>query len=152
MESQGPDIELAKLTIQLDEVSDQAKSLVDSMLPDDRRLRPEPDSWSVAECLVHLNLCSESFVQLIGDARRQAKEQQTSGTAPYKMDKLGRLVNWTMRPPVRIKIRTPAKFQPDIIEPLDNILPRFIALQEELKTEIVSVAGRRENNTRLTIR
>ncbi|HXM33620.1 MAG TPA: DinB family protein [Pyrinomonadaceae bacterium] len=133
--------QLAKVNVQLDEVSDLAQRLVNSILPDDMRLRPEPDHWSVAECLVHLNLSSESFVQLIRNARRQAHEKQISGTPPYKMDTMGRLLNWAMQPPARIQVRTSEKFQPNLIEPLDNVLSRFISLQEELKTEIANVDG-----------
>src|SRR5450432_590487 len=118
-----------------------AQGLVDSILPDDMRLRPESDCWSVAECLEHLSLSSESVLKQTSDARHLAGERQIFGTAPYKMDKIGRLLNWTMRPPVRIKFRTSEKFQPNPILVFEDTLPRFLSLQEQLKTEIANVEG-----------
>lgn len=133
--------QLTNLNVQLDEISDLARSLVNSILPDDMRLRPESESWSIAECLEHLSLSSESFLQLIGDARHQARENHIFRTGPYKMDKMGRLLNWTMRPPARIKVRTSEKFQPNPILVHEEVLPRFLSLQERLKAEIAAVDG-----------
>jgi hypothetical protein len=63
------------------------------------------------------------------------------GTAPYKMDHLGRLLYWAMQPPVRIQVRTAEKLQPNPILVLEDILPRFLSLQGQLKTEIANVDG-----------
>ena len=133
--------QLANLNVQFDEISDLVQRLVKSILPDDMRLRPESEGWSIAECLEHLSLSSESFLQLIGDARHQARENHVFRTAPYKMDKMGRLLNWAMRPPARIKVRTSEKFKPNPILVHEEILPRFLSLQERLKAEIAAVDG-----------
>ena len=133
--------QLEEFSVELDDVSDLARGLVKSILPDDMRLRPEPDCWSVAECLEHLNLTSECFVQLISDAQQRAREKQVFGTEPYKMDMMGRLLHWVTRPPARVKVQTSTKFQPSLIEPLEEVLPRFLSRQEQLKTEITNAAG-----------
>lgn len=133
--------QLAKLTDQLDEVSELAQKLVAGLLPDLLRLRPEPDRWSVAECLTHLSLCSEAFVDLIGSACREAREKQMLGAGPFKMDKMARFLNWTLKPPARIKARTTAKFEPVAIIVPEDALPRFLALQGELRKGIEKADG-----------
>ena len=133
--------QLAKLMDQLDDVSDLAQSLVEGLTPDEMRLRPELDRWSVAECLAHLNLCSEVFVQLITSACQEAREKQILGADLFKMDKVGRLLKWTLQPPARIKVRTTEKFEPAMIGLPEEILPRFLMLQEQLKESIGKADG-----------
>ena len=133
--------QLEKLTDQFDGVSDLAQSLVDGLLPDQMRLRPEPDCWSVAECFEHLSLSSESFVPLITAACLQARENQLLEAGPYKMDGMGRLLKWTLQPPARIKVRTAPRFEPAAIAAVEDVLPRFLALQRQMKTLIENADG-----------
>jgi hypothetical protein len=133
--------QLARLTDQLDEVSELSQKLVEGLLPDQLRLRPEPDRWSIAECFAHLSLCSEVFVALVNSACREAREKQQLGTGPFKMDKMARFLNWTMKPPARIKVRTTAKFEPVEISVPEDVLPRFLVLQRELRQEIEKSEG-----------
>ena len=133
--------QLAKLTDQLDDVSDLAQKLVQGLFPDQLRLHPEPDRWSIAQCLTHLNLCSEAFVNLIGSACQDAREKQIVGAGPFKMDKMARFLNWTLRPPARIKVRTTARFEPVTVSVPEEVLPRFLVLQGELKKGIENAAG-----------
>jgi hypothetical protein len=133
--------QLARLTDQLDEVSELAQKLVEGLLSDQLRLRPEPERWSVAECFTHLSLSSEVFVVLINSACKEAREKQMLGDGPFKMDKIGRFLNWTLKPPARIKVRTTAKFEPVTISIPEDALPRFLALQTELKDAIEKSEG-----------
>jgi hypothetical protein len=133
--------QLAKLVDQLDDVSDLTRGLVEGLTADQMRLRPDPDRWSVAECLVHLNLCSESFVPLIARACEDAREKQVFGPGPFKLDGLGRLLKWTLQPPARIKVRTSEKFEPGLIGLPEEILPRFLILQTQLQRSIAQAEG-----------
>jgi hypothetical protein len=131
--------QLAELNRQLDELSDRAGALVTSMLPDDLRLSIDPDCWSVAECLEHLNLFSETYLLLIRDANRQARAEQLFGAGTFRLDIMGRVLNWVMQPPARIKVRTTERFQPVLIGQPEDLLQRFTSLQAQLKTEIAGV-------------
>lgn len=133
--------QLAKLNDQVDEVSGKAQQLVSNMLLDDIRLRPDLDCWSVAECLEHLSLTSASFIEKVEDASHSARKQQIFGTGSYRMDMVGRVLNWTMGPRAFINVRTREKFQPVIIEPVEDVLPRFLSMQERLKIEVANADG-----------
>ena len=133
--------QLAKLNDQVDAASAKAQDLVSNMLFDEIRLRPDLNCWSIAECLEHLSLTSASFIETIEDASHNARQQQIFGTASYRMDFIGRVLNWTMRPQALIKVRTQTELQPDIIEPVEDVLPRFLSMQERLKTRIANADG-----------
>ena len=57
------------------------------------------------------------------------------------MDKMARFLNWTLKPPARIKARTTARFEPVTISEPEDALPRFLALQAELKEAIEKSEG-----------
>ena len=126
---------------QLDDVSDLAQRLVQGLTPDQMRLRPDLDRWSVAECLAHLNLCSEVFVHLITSACQEARKKQIVSDDVLKMDKMGQLLKWMLQPPARIKVRTTGNFEPAIIGLPEEILPHFLKLQEQLKESIGNADG-----------
>jgi hypothetical protein len=133
--------QLTKLKDQLDGVSDLAQTLVGGLHAEQLTLPPEPGRWSIAECLVHLNLTSEAFVSLITTACEEARQKQILGDGPFKMDRTGRFLNWTLKPPPRIRVRTIERFQPAMIGPVEALLPKFLSLQERLKATVAEADG-----------
>jgi hypothetical protein len=95
--------------------------------------RPLPDSWSAAECLVHLTLTTEMFLP----AWRAVLAGSPAGNGPYKMDLVGRILTWVLEPPPRIRVKAPAGLQP---VSADEVLPGFLRSQSEL-LELVSAGS-----------
>jgi hypothetical protein len=91
--------------------------------------------------LVHLNLSAATFMPLISAACQEAQEKGIFGRGAYKMDWMGRLLRWTLQPPPRIRTRTSEQFEPAMIGLPDDVLPRFLSAQEQLRTMIVSAEG-----------
>ena len=94
--------------------------------------RPAVDQWSVAECLIHLNLTSRAFLPLIRDAISNGRDLKLLGTGPYRRDVVGWFVHWITDPPVRFRVKTIAPFVPAGVEPKDRILDAFDMLQEQV--------------------
>lgn len=128
--------QLIKLNHKFDSASEFAGTLVDGFPPEQMTLRLEPEQWSVAETLIHLNLSSEGFLVVIRDASEKARREGVVGHGPFKMDFRGRVVRWVLKPPPWIKFLTKSRFEPSIIGRPEDILPRFLALQRELQNLI----------------
>jgi hypothetical protein len=97
-------------------------------------VRPKPDSWSAAECLAHLTVSTEMFLPVW----RAAFSGGLQGNGPFKMDLVGKILNWVMEPPPRLRVKAPANFQPvDTRE----VLAKFLASQEQLLTVVSDSAG-----------
>ena len=94
--------------------------------------RPAQDQWSVAECLIHLNLTSRPFLPLIGDAIAKGRELKLLGSGPFRRDPVGWFVNWITEPPAWLRIKTRAPFVPSAVEPKGRVLDAFDALQDQL--------------------
>ncbi|MGH7389522.1 MAG: DinB family protein [Candidatus Rokuibacteriota bacterium] len=94
--------------------------------------RPGVDQWSVAECVIHLNLTSRAFLPIIRNAIRMGRDLEQLGTGPYRRDVVGWFVYWMTNPPVRFRIKTTAPFVPAGVEPRDKVLDAFDTLQEQV--------------------
>ena len=84
--------------------------------------RPAADQWSVAECVIHLNLTSRAFLPLIGDAIAKGRELKLLFTGPYRRDFLGWFVYRITEPPAWFRIKTTAPFMPAAVEPKEAVI------------------------------
>jgi hypothetical protein len=135
--------QLAEIIRQLDEASEVARRLAGNLDPNQLRQRPQPDKWSVAECLVHLSLSSEAEVVVIDGALIQANKEASSNSVQYKMELFSRFLKWTLEPPPMFwsKIKTTKDFHPINSEPVERALPDFLAWQEQLKLRVERARG-----------
>jgi len=64
----SPPEQLARIQVELEEAHRRAHEIVAPLKNEGWGARAAPDQWSVAECLIHLNLTSRAFLPLIKDA------------------------------------------------------------------------------------
>lgn len=91
--------------------------------------RRDPDRWSIAECVAHLNLTSEAYLPLLDPAVTQAQAMASPSRVRYRRDILGWLLWRAMGPPVRFAIATPAAFLPAADLPPATLIQEFDRLQ-----------------------
>ena len=102
-----------------------------SRVPADRwARRADPRRWSVAECVVHLNLTSAGYLPLLEWAVAEARA--IGGPAPdrHRHTPIGWLLWRSMGPPVRLRTRTIAAFVPAATAPASELVAEFERHQE----------------------
>ncbi|MHB1329612.1 MAG: DinB family protein [Gemmatimonadales bacterium] len=104
--------------------------------------RRDPDRWSVAECVAHLNLTSEAYLPLLDAAVQQAHASATSASVQYRRDLFGWLLWRMMGPPVRFAVATPAAFVPAADLPPTTLIQEFGRLQATQMEMLESVDGK----------
>jgi DinB superfamily len=72
--------------------------------------RPAPDRWSVAQCLVHLNISAELYVPPMQSAIRAGRSQGLLGFGPFRYGLLSRWMLQAVDPANRRKHKSPALF------------------------------------------
>jgi len=122
--------QLARIQMELAEGRDRAHEIAVSLENAGWVARPAPNSWSVAECLIHLNMTSRAFLPLIKDALNRSRERELFRSAPYRMGFMGGLLWWAAT--VRLPIKTTEPFVPGRGQPKDAVLSDFDALQDQL--------------------
>jgi DinB family protein len=117
---------------ELNEATARAWTLVKST---DGRLftvRPNPKSWSAAECISHLSISTEQFIPVLRDALTDARKRKLLARKPPKMDILGRILRWFLEPPIRQRMKTAAPFVPRAVRAKAEAFGEFASLQEKL--------------------
>jgi DinB superfamily len=91
--------------------------------------RPQPGRWSIAECLVHLNLSAKLFGQAIASAVNDARQAGVVGTGPFRYGPLSRWFLGFVEPDSKKRYKTPSKFAPEPSErfEVERVLEEFRA-------------------------
>lgn len=91
--------------------------------------RPIPRRWSIAECVAHLTLAAEAYLPLLRDGIASARRLGGARPARYRRDPVSWFLWRTGGPPVRVRVRTTARFVPAAARPADELLADFARLQ-----------------------
>ena len=118
---------------------DEARNLLTYTNEDALRKRPAPASWSALECVVHLNLATEAMLPGVRQAIEQAPARSDQ---KYRLDFAGRLLAWSLEPPVFLKLKTPKLAQPVQSADLEPTLHEFERLHDELLGLVHASAGK----------
>ena len=78
--------------------------------------RPAPDRWSVAQCLVHLNVSAELYAARMEAAIRRGRDDGLLGSGHFEYGAFSRWMLRAVDPANRHKSRSPAKFVPSPAE------------------------------------
>lgn len=127
---------------------ERAEELASGLTPGQLRWRPEPERWSVGECLEHLVLTGEAYLEVLDEAIEEGRRRGKHAEGPYRRSLVGRLLAWTLEPPPRLKVPAPEIIRPrtgapevgDRPDP-DASLPRFLALRARLGRRLEAADG-----------
>lgn len=103
--------------------------------------RPGPLGWSIAECLLHLNIVGHRYVRLIEPALDQARARGLIGSGPFAHGMLGKWILSNTEPPPKRKFKAGRSFIPPDDQPITAVLPTFAHLQEQLSQQLAQASG-----------
>jgi hypothetical protein len=137
---------LARIVREFREAASQLHLLVDGLPDDIWARRNDPNRWSVAECVAHLNLTGRAYVPLLREALDNARSLPERDPRRYRRDLIGWVLSVTTGPLPRFgskrlgRVRTTPTFVPE------RDLPRARTLEEfdRLQAEQIDVARRSE--------
>lgn len=122
----------------------EAEALAAGLTPAQLWWRPEPDRWSVGECLDHLVRTGEAYLEVLDDAIGEGRRRELFAEPPYRRSLMGRFLIWTLEPPPRLKVPSPEIIRPRLPgggEALSDPLPRFLALRARLGERLEAAEG-----------
>ena len=132
---------LTELEPEFRDISDRARRLAGTLDPATLMRRPRPESWSVAECLAHLNLSVDAYFpvwarELVPDRRKGA-----AASGNYRLDFWGRILIWTLEPPPKFRFPAPRNFQPPTAVSAETILQEFLDRQDKIIAALHAADG-----------
>ena len=111
--------------------------------------RPTPGSWSVAECLQHLNMSADTYFPIWQQVIANAGPRKTEMNAPYHADFWGRLLSWILEPPARIRSKTVSHLEPTECGEIASVLAGFLERQERIVAALRRCRGRAIDQVRI---
>jgi hypothetical protein len=133
--------ELVRLKQELLESRERARRLTEGLLPSAWGTRPPSGGWSIAECLMHLNITTEREVPLLDEALRALRTRGLPAEGTLRRDLIGFVISRVLEPPARVRVSTTAPFRPMQVDPMGEVLERFDYLQGELIVRLERGAG-----------
>lgn len=104
--------ELAESWRELRGAGEEAESLVAGLSAAQLGWRPAPDRWSIAECLDHLVLTGEAYLDAIDAAVEEGRRRGRVGDGPYRRSLVGRWLIRLLEPPPGLKVPAPPMIRP----------------------------------------
>ena len=90
---------------------DRALHLAGDLDPAALWRRPEPERWSVGECLDHLVLAGNAYLEGMDAGLEDASKSPADGSAP-ELNLFERVLVRSVQPPVRFRIPAPRRIRP----------------------------------------
>jgi hypothetical protein len=133
--------ELADLDRQFAALKAEASELVDGLKESQFNWRPHERGWSMAECLLHLNIVGDRYVHVIEKALAEARARGSSDQGPFRHGWLGRWILANTEPPPKRKSKAVRSFTPAYGQPLTAVMPTFVHLQGQLALQLEEANG-----------
>lgn len=111
-------------------------SYVDGLSSEQLSWSPDEASWSILQCLEHLNKSAQLSMPAIDLAIETARDK---GLQPQPVYRYGRFESWFLRwlePPVKLRVKAPQKFIPPTTLPEDEVKKEFLRLKGVLRDRI----------------
>lgn len=126
---------------QFEDAKERAVQLFAGLSPAQAQWQPAPESWSMADCLQHLNITAEQYYPAMDGAIKGGRERGVKGTPPFRH---GFFVNWFVRmlePPPRRRLKAPTKFRVGLGSADETEFPKFMAHQDALARRVQQSGG-----------
>ena len=133
--------ELLDFRAELGAASARARTICEGLGERALGWRPGPKSWSIAECLRHLEVTTDVFLPGIDAALERARRRGQLGDGPFRLNLWGRLLVWYVEPPPPIRLPAPKPLRPVLSGTPGEALPRFLGSQELLSAKLVELEG-----------
>jgi hypothetical protein len=133
--------QLSRLQNELAAVKAEASELVTGLRESQFNWRPNQQKWSMAECLLHLNIMGDRYVRILETVLEKAKARGLVARGAVAHGFLGRWLLANTEPPPKRRFKSPRGFTPSYGQPITAVLPTFLHLQDQLMLQIEQSDG-----------
>jgi hypothetical protein len=133
--------EVEEFRQQFERISQDADALVEPLTDEQFNWCPRPDSWSVAQCVEHLNTTARLYLPQLDEAIANAIRRGTYGEGPFSYNVFGRFFTAAMEPPARFRLTAPKPFLPPPARPRSEVMAAFRAYQVQFTDRLRQANG-----------
>ena len=127
------EILLNRLSDNVTEIQSTARKQFEKLSSEQLNWKENQDTWSIAECLEHLNIYANYYLPVIEKQIKKAKKDKSFAGLEAKSTWFGRYSINSISPSNTKKIKTLKHLNPSNSTVEDDVLKRFMDHQEKLK-------------------
>jgi len=124
--------QIAELQDQFAAIKAEAPELVERLSEAQFNWHPSEKSWSIAECLQHLNIVGERYACVLEEVLENPEVRSRTGSGPFELGWLGKWMVQTAEPPPKHRFQAPRSYRPAHGQPFTAVMPTFLHLQDQL--------------------
>ena len=124
---------------------DRARALTGSLDAKQLNWKPAPEKWSIAQCLEHMRIAADHYLEKLAPAVERAKSSGKPAedvTNPPKHTLAGRFILKLVEPDAKRTMKTPKQFAPAQSELKPGVVDQFLRTHESVATIIADCDGR----------
>ena len=121
--------EIGEFRKQFEQISADSDALVAPLSDEQFAWQPAPESWSVAQCIDHLNVTARQYLPMLDEGIANAIRRGLYSAGPYSYNWVGRLMVYLVEPTTRLRGKAPKAFQPAPGRPRHDVMAAFRAYQ-----------------------
>lgn len=126
---------------QFEQLANDADALVAPLNDEQFVWQFAPRTWSIAQCLDHLNMTARAYLPALDEGIAAAIRSGLYGEGPFTYWWLARLFVRTMEPPPRLRMKTPRDFLPPPTRTRREIMSAFRAYQVQFVDRLRQANG-----------
>jgi len=132
--------DLAAISQGLEESDRQARALIAELDEERFNWRPDERSWSVAQCLDHLNRGNRIYCESMRGALEEAQRKNASRRGPIQQRALERWFVRSLEPPPRRRLPAPKKIVPAARKSRAEVGEEWTRIQAQIRDLLVQAA------------
>ncbi|HYN19553.1 MAG TPA: DinB family protein [Thermoanaerobaculia bacterium] len=140
--------DLAAILRGLDESDREARALLAELDEERFNARPDERSWSVAQCLDHLNVGNRIYLEAMRTAVEEGRRKNVLRQGPFRPRVLERWFIREMEPPPRRRLPAPRKIVPAARKSRAEVGEEWARIQGQLRDLLHEAAPLDLNRTR----
>ena len=133
--------DLAVLITEIDANMSHAESLAAGLSQQQFNWRPDPATWSIGQCLAHLNAVNGQDLAPLRASIADGKSRRLTGEGPFTYGFLSRKFIASMEPPAKRKFKTSKTYVPAEDSNPHTTLAEFRRISKDLRELAQSAAG-----------
>ena len=112
-----------------EQIADEGEALAGALTDGQFNWRPQPDAWSAAQCIEHLNVTARVYLPSLDEGIADARQRGLYGEGPFRYNWIGRKFVQSQALPVKRKFKAAQVFTPPPSRPRGEAMAAFRAYQ-----------------------
>jgi len=128
---------------QIAAIKAEGQAIVGALTEDELNWHPAATSWSILDCLEHLNVGVTKALPAFDRSIEGGRARNQTGSGPFAYGWFSRMMIASMEPPPKFRMRAPRviRVQPSRARCSADIVPEFVRIRDQLADRIRAADG-----------